>query len=519
MTAKHRMRQLLLCALACASGAHADEAPLQPHEVAADPRGAWDRFLTDPAYANPYDAYDALAEVGYNLLDVDAKACVRGRAALDDALLRAPVSVALHRARMLCAEATGDDALAEASMEAVVALSTRAIAGRREGMWPEPARVMAPADVYAVLASTGLEYRYEYFMLAEPRRHFPLVVAAWDSEAQVERHLWFDYVDSANSLVRGDPYSGFPIQRSQVAQSFLEVLAEGGDIAARDMQAVRAFGRAGAKPEAVDLLRPGAEVGGVQSAGAWLVTCALHQVPGCADGLVDALLPHAESDHAVHMALLAVAYATGTGVDQDDGAAGALLDAADRRWRGDGATAVLAGLWAQLAPQAPLPGFLEQRVQAAMARGNPVLPAQVGARKLLADEKVTLEPAELKALADPLNNGTGKGYALLSRYYQARGEAIAANGWLKHASDAGDADAQSLLGAHLLAATPSAGQRLQALGLFESGAHGGSGFGARMRALHSARNEEWTQAESWLIGSAQAGDVESLRMKERTNTG
>src|SRR5690606_39240773 len=212
------------------------------------------------------------------------------------------------------------------------------------------------------------------------------------------------------------------------------------------------------------------------------------------------------------MALLAMAYATGTGVERDDVAAATLIEAADRRWRGDRATTAMTGLWALLAPKAPLPGFLEQRVQAAMARANPVLLAQEGARKLLADENATLEPTELKALADPLNNGTGKGYALLSRYHHARGETTAANGWLKHASDAGDADAQALLGASLLTAAAPPGQRRQALDLIESAARGGSGYGARMRASDSVREEAWAEAEGWLLGAAQAGDADSLLM-------
>lgn len=506
----HLRVSLLLVALACALPLLAEEPRLRLHDVIAAPETAWDRFLSDPAYGDAYDAYDVLGEVGYTLLEVDAAACVDRRAALETAVLQAPVSIALHRARMLCAEAVDDDVVAEEAMQAIAALSRLALSGHREGFWPEPARVMGPPDIYALLASSGLEFRYEYFPLAAPQRYYPLVVSAWDDRLGAERHLWFDYVDTANDIVRGDPFSGYPIQRLQLANSFIEAQAENAEVAALDMQAILAFRTAGGKVDAVDKLRAGAEAGGLQSSGVWLVMCALYPATGCADGLVDALLPQAEEEHAAHTALLALAYAIGVGVERDPTSAATLLDAADRRWHRDGGTVMLAGLWTQLAGREPPPAFLLQRMQAAQARGNPVIPVLTAAWKLASDAVPQLEPAELRALADPVNNSVGKGYALLFNYHHRRDEAAVANGWMKSAADAGDANAQAAMGATLHGVASTDSQRRQAMELIELGAHGGSALGARRRAYQNMRAGEWSEAEGWLIGAAQAGDVEVL---------
>jgi TPR repeat protein len=500
---------LLLLVLSCMPPVLAAP-PLLVRDVIEAPQDAWDRFLSDPAYGDAYDAYDVLGQVGYGVTEVDAAACAGQRAALDAAVLRAPVSIALHRARMLCAEALDDDAVAEEAMLATAALAQLAMSRRREGFWPEPARVMGPPDVYALLAASGLEFRYEYFPQFEPQRYYPLIVAAWDDGRRAERHLWFDYIDTANAIVRGDPFSGYPVQRRQLADSFLEAQAAHGEVAARDVEAIRSFHWAGGTAAEVDKLRSAAEAGGLQSASNWLVACVGQPGDGCADGLVDALLPHAEREQAAHTALLALAYALGLGVEPDPAAAATLLDAADRRWQGDGGTVMLAGLWTLLGSVEP-PPFLAQKMQAARVRGNPVAPAITAAWKLAAEGATPqLDPAELRALADPGNNGVGKGYSLLASYHHLRGEMPVANAWMKSAADAGDGKAQASVGATLHAAATSAAQRREALELVELGAHGGSAFGARRRAYEDLRAEQWPQAEGWLAGAAQAGDLDAM---------
>jgi len=499
----------LLATLGCALPVAAQERGISVRDVIQAPEAAWSRFLSDPAYADAYDAYDALGEVGYALLEVDPEACRSKREVLEAAVLKAPVSIALHRARMLCAEVLEDDAVAEEALLAVGALSRLALADGRESFWPRPARVMGPLDIYAVLASSGLEFRYEYYPQIEVQRYFPLVVAAWDEELGAERHLWFDYVDTADQIVRDDPFSGYPAQRRSLADSFRDAMATQGEASAIDLQAIQAFRMAGANVGALAELRPGAEAGGLQSLATWLLVCARQPDKGCDDGWVDFLLPQAEAEHAAYMTLLAMAYATGVGVGQDLKAAAAMLDAADRRWHRDGATVLFARTWILL-DGAPPPAFLAQRMEVARQRGNVSVPAVTASWKLAAKGVPQLDQAELRALADPANNGVGRGYALLVNYHRQREEALAANGWLKYASDAGDPDAQAATGIALYGAAKNDAQREDALRLVALGAQGGSAGGARFMAHQGMRRNDWKDAEGWLLAAAVAGNVDAL---------
>jgi len=507
-------RRRLLAALlgSCAAwsaAAPAAEPSTSIRDVIDAPHAAWTRFLSEPGYADAYDAFDLLSAIGYTLDQVDADACRDRRGALDEAVLLAPVSIAMQRARMLCAEALGDEAAAEESMLAVASLSKLALADGRPDIWPRPIRVVAPADVYALLAAGGLEYRYEYHPQLAPQRHFPLVVAAWDEALGKERHLTFDYVDTANALVRGDPFSGYPVQRAQLVDGFLAAQAARQDIQAIDLQAVRAYRLAGSMQEKLAAVRPAAESGGVQALSTWLLACARERVDGCDDGLVDALLPKAEQEYAIYTVLLALAHATGVGVDRDEDAAVVLLDAADRRWQDDGATVMFARTWLLLSR--PVPEFLRARMAAVAARGNLAIPVVTAAARLAdGDESVVLDEAEVRALSNPANNGLGKGYALLAGYYHDRKQPLASNGWLKSASDAGDGDSQASVGMGMYRQATTDAQREAALALVASGAHGGSAMGMRFMAMHATDLEDWRAAEGWLLAAASAGNVAAL---------
>ena len=502
-------RMVLLAALACAGAAGAQQRAIGVDEVIAAPAAAWARFLADPAYAGAYDAFDALDEVGYDLAGVDPEACARGHATLEAAVRKAPVSIALHRARLLCAEALEDDATAEEALLAIGALARLALADGRDPFWPKPARVLGPADIHALLASSGLEYRYQYHPQVDVQRFFPLVVAVWDDALGAERQISFDYIDSAHQLVRGDPFSGYPAQRRILADAFTASLAAQGEPVAIDMQAVQAFRAAGGGVAAIDELRPGAQAGGLQSLATWLLACVKEPVEGCADGWVDALLPMAEAGHAAYMTLLSIGYATGTGVERDLDAAEGLLAAADRRWHGDGATLMFGFTWTATGGRTP-PAFLVRRLDAARARGNATAPVVTAAWKLAGDGVPELDPIEIRALGDPANNGVGKGHALLVNYHSRRDEAQVANARMKSAADAGDPEAQVRIGLLLHGAAKTGAQREQALRLVELGAQGGNALGMRFLAHQRQRRQDWAGAEGWLLAAAMAGDVAAL---------
>jgi TPR repeat protein len=508
LTLRFFQAALAFGAVAFAGPAPANGGPSVVDEVIASPESAWRRFLLEGAYPAAYVAYGKIIEFGYSLRGVDAAKCVGAGPALDEAVRLAPVSIAVHRMRLQCAEALGDEARAEQSLQAIGALSQLALRDGREPFSPKPIRVLGPMDIYALLASSGLEYRYEYYTLLSPRRHFPVVVAAWDDVLEVERHLAFDYIDVVDGLLRTDSYSGFPYQRHLLAESFVDAQQKAGELAAIDWLAIRAARWEDDPRIKATQLAAAAERGGVQALGAWISLCAIQPYDGCDDGLVDALLPHAERQQAAHMTLLALAYATGVGVEPDDVKAAAFLDAANRRWHGDGALVSFAQIWLALGREAP--EFLRQRIDAGATAGNAGMLAMSAWLKLAAQGVPELDPAEVRALASPGTNGIGHGYALLANYHTQRGEAPVATAWTQSAADAGDPQAQATIGVRLHGAARDDAQRSAAMALVRQGAHGGSVLGMRYLGHLATREEAWADAEGWLLAAATEGDVDAL---------
>lgn len=507
----HRgIRHALVLTLAIATGVVpiASEAGIGVGDVIASPDQAWERFLADGSYPEVYEAYGTLIEAGYSLQGADADACAAAQGSLEEAVRLAPVSIAVHRMRMQCAEALGNEAVAEEALQAIGALSRIALQDGREPFSPKPIRVLGPMDIYALLASSGLEFRYEYYTLLGPRRYFPLMVSAWDDVLKVERHLLFDYIDAVNSLSRGDEFSGFPYQRQLLAESFIASQAQAGGVPARDWLAVKAAGGEDDPQAMAAALAVAAADGGVQSLGNWIVLCATRPFDGCDHGLVDALLPHAEAQHAAHVTLLAIAYSLGVGVEQDHAKAAAFLDAANRRWYGDGALLLFAQYWVMLG-RAP-PDFLLQRLAAAGAAGNIGAHAVSAWLKLVAGGMPQLEPEEVRALSSPATNAVGHGYALLANYHMQRKEPRVADAWTKFAADADNPDAQASIGVHGVENATAPSQRDAFLDLVERGAQGGSALGMRYLAHRSVRREAWADAEAWLMAAAAAGDVQAL---------
>lgn len=501
----------VVVALACLVSLPAAALQAKDAQVAtwSDPAAIWGGFIEHGSYAEAYAAYDVLGEVGYDLNSVDPERCQEKRAELEKAVELAPVSIALHRARMLCAEALGDDAGAEAALAALGALSSLALSDGKEVISPKPIRVLGPSDIYALLATSGLQYRYEYYMQVNAQRYFPLVVAAWDEELGAERHLTFDYIDVVHALDREDTFSGYPVQRQLLAEAFIEAQAKANESQALDWQAVKAAVEVADPRQKVKAVRDAAGLGGLQAAGTWLLVCAMTPYEGCADGLVDSLLPFAESKQAAHMLMLAVAYAKGVGVETDSDAAASLLDAAGKRWNRNGALISFAQLWSTSGEQ-EYPAFLAERIAASRRNGDPSMSMLHALRVLTVPGKVVLDAQELADLARPENNATGKGYALLATYYQRMQDDATAQKWLDKAVAAGDAGAQATDGIKRHEAAKTEQERAVALGIVSLGAQGGNPFAARYMAFRSQRAGKYSDAEAWLLGPARAGDVDAI---------
>lgn len=506
MSMRNAMSLALALALALGSATGTSAA-----QEAPDAARMWDAFLAKATAEQATDALGVLDDVGYTLTGVDADKCREHAKALAKAQEDAPVSIAVQRGVLLCAEATGDHAAAERATATIAALARLAFREADRGAWPRPVRILAPADAYALLASAGLEFRYEMYNQLRPAPYFPLMVAAAPADGDgPERVLQFDYVDVLQAIDRKDPSYGTPRLRLAYADAFVEGAAKRGEIVAVDLQAVKdALGEDGAAAQ-VAALKNAALEGGLHAASTWLAVCSHTPFKGCADGLVDALLPQAEARHAYAMMLLAGAYQEGIGVARDPKAAAAMLDAADRRWEHRGASVSFVQFEAMLHPGEPLDPSLRKRLEDAAAAGHPsarVMALAVDiARK---DGKYALTPADEALLSDPANNGTGQGLMLLAGWYESRDKAKS-DAYLRRAADDGNSGALRILAMRLRDAQGNRPPTPEMIAWFEKAANGGDVTAMRYLAWRAWSNGEFRRAEDWVVPAAAQGDVESL---------
>jgi TPR repeat protein len=481
----------------------ASAAPRHP-----DAAAMWELFLAKrPVYKETLAAYDVLVSLGHDGAGVNAESCTEHAAAIRSAVDAVPVSIALRRIAYMCADASGDSALAATQAEALAALVRHAMQQVGDPATARPIKVVAPADAYALLQIRGLEEQYEYYSFTRPARYFPMVLVVWDKEARVERHLAFDYVDVLHRLDSQQQYDGMPIMREWIAEGFLE--SGRSLLAAADMRAVRAADSTNTRADKVAKLRGAAELGGMQAAKVWLLSCADEDAKaGCSDGLVAALLTQAEAKRAAPMALLAYAYLDGVGTKADAQAAWPLLDAAEKRWPG-GALNEFADLWVTLHGDLPLPAGLRQRLDAAGDGAARVFRLQLEVQQ----DKPDLSKADIAFLAAPERNGRGLGYSVLDDYYTKLEDATQAWQWLVKAAEAGDAGSQAVYASTLIFGDEKAHVQPDAARgrkFAVEAAQGGDGWAARYMANEQVKAEDFKSAEAWLLGSANAGDIDSI---------
>lgn len=476
-------------------------------QVAADPAGVWARFRADAEFGAAFDAFDLMEMVGYDYASVDAEKCGEHAAALRAAVEAVPVSIALHRAALMCAEAVGDAATAERQALALGALSKLALADGSGSAWGGPIRVLSPRDIYALLALLGYEFRYEYFRELHPKRYFPLVVAAWDPEAKIERHLSFDYIDAIAAIERDATYPGTATQRHALAQAVIESQGKSREPAALDLLAVQASMEAPDARAQVARLREGASHGGMMSVARWVRVCAEDGVPGCEDGLVDALLPLAERQQALPLALMSLLYARGMGVPRDAAKSTTLLDAADARWDGGGGSTYFAAM--QLVIDGKVSdGILQRLRKASRERGGAAeLMAVLG--ELAGNQAHVPGERELAVLSRPASNGVGVGHAMLAEYHAKRGDAAKALDAARMAAERGHAGSQRLVALRLLDEEGDAA-RARWQPLLERAAQGGDVIAMRVLAEQAQRAGKAQDAAGWLIAGVQLGDVGAL---------
>lgn len=477
-------------------------------QVAADPEGVWSRFRAGAELESAYEAYAVLDAIGNGPGDVDAGRCREHAATLRDAVEAVPVSIALHRAALLCADALGDEAGAERETLALAALSKHALRDSGDSPWRRPILVLSPRDIYALLGLLGYEFSYEYYREWFPRRYFPLVVAAWDPEARIERHLSFDYIDAAVAIDRSGEYLGYPYHRHALADAFIDGHARSGETAAIDIRAAREAVEQDTQQARAARYRDAVAQGGLTSLVQWMQYCALAPFDGCDAGMVDALLPQAERKHALPLALLAVLYARGMGVQRDHAKAAALLDAADARWADNGASMLFAMM--QLVMEKD--GISEAALQR-LRRSARKEPGQGDVVRVLAEMARDLRrdlPADQQAvLTRPSNNGSGVGFATLTEYHEARGETAQAADARQRAAEHGNAAAQRMVGLRILQAEGEPGRARWRPWLVRA-AEGGDVLAMRVLAAEAQEAGRTRDAIGWLLAGADQYDEGAL---------
>lgn len=475
-----------------------------------DVAGMWETFLAKATPEDVNTALDALGAVDYGLDSVDAGKCRDKAADVARAQRLAPVSIAVQRAALLCAEATGDHAAAERATATIAALARQAFADADRGAWPRPVRIVSPADAYALFASAGLEFRYEMYPQLRPTPYFPLVIAAASPSTGVERAVRFDYVDVLQAIDRKDPAYGTPRLRMSYSESFVDSAAKREEIAAVDLLAVQEAITEDAPAKRVDALRAAVRAGGLHAATTWLAVCVNSPSKGCGDGLVDALLPLAEARHAYPMMLLATAYLEGVGVPRDQASAEAMLDAADRLWERRGATVSFADVQSVLHPGQPLAPFLRQRLDAAHAAGNPAARVVALAMDMAREDgKYALSAADEALLADPAHNGTGQGLLKLAAWHENRDKTVS-DAYLKRAADAGNPAALRILAMRLRDAEGNRPAAPATIAWLEKAANGGDAMAMRYLAWRALTGGNPRRAEDWLMLAAAQADVDAL---------
>lgn len=474
---------------------------------APDAGKMWEQFAANGDYNKSMAAYAVMTSTGYDGADVDAALCKEHAADVRTAVETVPVSIAIHRVAYLCADATGDAATAEREMEVLAALARHALKQAGDPQVARPIAIVAPADAYALLLSSGMEEKYEYYTYLRPLRYFPLVLVAWDADAGHERHLAFDYVDVLQQLDIGQPqYQGMPVVRDWMMSAFID----GGPLAALDISAVRSAAMTDLAADKLAKIRGAAQSGGVQSMKGWLFLCAGKDKPaGCADGLMDALLAQAEQKHAIPMAMLAYAYFDGVGTKADTATAWTLLDAAERKWPG-GASQEFADIWTTVHGDSPLPAELQKRLEA-IASTQPMVRRLLLQREV-AKAKPQLGDADKAFLAAADQNGRGLGYALLVDYYRKLEQPGPVWEWTIKAAEAGNATTQSWYASALLYGGGEQVKRDSAKGIefARRAAHGGDAWSARQMSFQRIKEGDYAGAEGWLLSSADAGDIDSI---------
>ncbi len=478
-----------------------------PEAAGAGVAQEWQRFLASADGDVALPKYAVLSKLTKEDGSPDAAACRANAAALDEAIAAVPVGLALEYAAYRCSEAVADAPAAERHLARFSALAKYALAQASDDPLAPPIQVVVMADIYALIEASGLTLRYEWLDFGKSWRYFTLNTAVWDEESKHERVLRFDYADTITRLQRANASAAYPAFRAFLREDFLRQLTRIDRTAAFDINAVRAAVKTASTKDAVALLRPAAEQGGVQSQRVWLVYCDAKPFDGCGAGLIDSLLPLAEKRQVLPTIFLALANARGLGVKKNEDAAMTLLDSAEAQW-GEGRAIVEYARILATIDKRPYPKALQSRLDRAAAEGNPDPEIMAIQARISADPDGNASAKDLQrliALADSDRREVLGMIATQLFYSPQRTESVP---WLRRASEAGLSNQQERLGYSLLVGDSLDLPLDREKGLYWLREAAASGNSVAMYTLgqDAVAHQDWKGAEGWFSSEDVSGD-------------
>lgn len=494
-------RSALLVAALATPALAAARAPLP------EPEADWAKFLATGNSADGFVHYKLIDVVEGPDTDVDLAPCTEQAGALDAALQRMPVGIALWYAAYRCADLRGDAEAAEHYLAGFSRLARHALAQANDDVDAPPIRVFAYPDIRALVRASGMQPRYSMLDNDRPR-HLEYVQALVDAEAGREHLLRFDFLDTLVRTERGDAGARYPGYRRKFAGSLVESFAKAGLVAGKDLQATRAATAADTPAERYALLRAAAEAGGLQSAWEWIYYCVREPTPTCGDGLVDALLPGAEKRHAMALVLLGLAHAEGIGVARDEARAMALVDAADAQL-GEGQGAVIFARYQLGVTPGKMSPALRGRLQAAADRGHPLAARLLAWQRFSDTPGYALTDTDLAPLVALEGKGAPQVAGAIGRMLFSAGRYADAAPWIAKGAASGDTAAQDYYALLLdegygVERDPAAAMRWR-----ELAAAGGDTDAMRELASRAGNAGDWKAAEQWLLSAMMFEDADA----------
>jgi TPR repeat protein len=491
-----------------------------------DPAELWKDFLGRGSAETIAAMVEVMERIEGEAGEPSVETCTAEAASLRDLAARLPVSIALWHLAYECAELRGDEAEADAGLDAVAALSRHALALNPSAYsGAPPIRIMHEADATVMLEAMGLEIAYAYFDPISDGRFLRLHLGASDPADGSERQFQFDFIDVWMQLQRDEPNTEFPAFRSSLVQSYLSQSAQAypGSIAEQALRVLEALGEDDEEAQRAQLVAAASQ-GNLLAGLSLAERCMRPYARGCGGSAIDALLPLAEREFTPALLDLSIAYDLGKGIHANPTSAATLLKRVEARI-GETEALLTAGRRSlRLTDLTALSRPLRQRLGALARAGS------TEAQMLLTTSKFSgylsvLKPKEESALlADPgtwymslhrqaerldgfgqhpdralalhraaAERGGAEGVIGLARH-MARSERLRRQesefeAALKAAGHAGDPGSMAALAERL----DARGEKRRALGWFVSAQQRGSLYGAMGVARAMARGETGTE--------------------------